>query len=186
VSFPAFVEEIFAAFDVRGGDRYGEDITQLEHALQCAHLAAQDEMPESLVAASLLHDYGHFFEGRGDAAERDGVDARHEAHGAALLRPWFGPEVTTPIALHVAAKRHLCAVEEGYEEALSPASKLSLSLQGGRFTAEQAAKFAAAPFAAEAIQLRRYDEAGKLAGVTVPPLAAYADLLIRLAKVGSD
>ena len=178
---PAFVDEIFEAFDRCGADRYGEDITQLEHALQCAHLAAQDGAGDSLIAAALLHDYGHFFEGRGDAAERDGADAHHEAHGATLLRRWFGPEVTTPIALHVAAKRHLCAVEPGYEAALSDASKLSLKLQGGAFTAEQARKFEAAPFAVDAMRLRRWDDAGKVVGAVIPPLASYADLLARAA-----
>lgn len=177
----AGLDEIFAAFAARGRDCYGEDVTQLEHALQCARLAAEDGAPPSLVAAALLHDYGHFFEGRGDAAELRGVDEHHEAYGAALLRRWFGPEVTTPVALHVAAKRHLCAVEPGYEAALSEASKLSLALQGGRFTPEQAERFAAAPFAAEAVRLRRYDDAGKLVGVTVPPLESYAELLDGLA-----
>lgn len=176
------VDEIFTAFAARGADRYGEQVTQLDHALQCAHLAVQDSAPECLVAAALLHDFGHFFERRGEAAERDGVDAHHEAHGAALLRRWFGPEVTTPVALHVAAKRHLCAVEPGYEAALSPASQLSLRLQGGRFTPAQARSFAEAPFAAAAIRLRRYDDAGKLADLAVPPLEAYADLLRRQAR----
>jgi phosphonate degradation associated HDIG domain protein len=179
---PPFVDEVFQAFDRCGGDRYGEDVTQLEHALQCAHLAAEEGAPDSLVAAALLHDYGHFFEDRGDAAERDGLDAHHEAHGAALLRQWFGPEVTTPIALHVAAKRHLCAVEPGYWEALSAASKLSLELQGGPFTPEQARKFDAAPFAADAVRLRRWDDAGKIMGAVIPPLESYADLLARLGR----
>lgn len=179
---PSFVDEIFEAFERCGADRYGEDVSQLEHALQCAHLAAEEGAGEGLVAAALLHDYGHFFEGRGDVAERDGIDAHHEAHGAALLRRWFGPEVTTPIALHVAAKRRLCAIEPGYEEALSAASKLSLELQGGRFTPEQARKFAEAPFADDAVRLRRWDDAGKVVGVVIPPLEAYADLLARLVK----
>ena len=178
----AFVDEIFEAFHRCGVDRYGEDITQLEHALQCAHLAAQEGAGDSLVAAALLHDYGHFFEGRGDVAERDGVDAHHEAHGAALLRSWFGPEVTTPIALHVAAKRYLCAVEPDYEAGLSDASRLSLELQGGRFSPDQARKFASAPFAEDAVRLRRWDDAGKVVGAVIPPLETYAELLVRLAK----
>jgi phosphonate degradation associated HDIG domain protein len=178
----AFIDEIFEAFDRCGSDHYGEDITQLEHALQCAHLAAEEGASDGLIAAALLHDYGHFFEGRGEAAEHEGVDAHHEAHGAALLRRWFGPEVTTPIALHVAAKRYLCAVEPGYEEALSDASRLSLELQGGRFTAEQAEKFISAPYAEDAVRLRRWDDAGKVVGAVIPPLDAYADLLGRLAK----
>jgi phosphonate degradation associated HDIG domain protein len=176
------VENIFDAFAQRGADSYGEEVTQLEHALQCAQLATEDRAPASLVAAALLHDFGHFFEGRGEAAERDGADAHHEAHGAALLRRWYGTEVTSPVALHVAAKRYLCAVEPGYEAKLSPASVLSLELQGGRFTPEQARRFVAAPFASEAIRLRRYDDGGKLAGAKVPPLESYADLLRRVAR----
>jgi phosphonate degradation associated HDIG domain protein len=179
---PAFVTEIFETFMRRGSDRYGEDVTQLEHALQCAHLAMEEGAGDGLIAAALLHDYGHFFEGRGDAAERDGADAHHEAHGAALLRRWFGPEVTTPIALHVAAKRHLCAIEPTYEEALSPASTLSLKLQGGRFTADQARQFAAAPFADDAIRLRRWDDAGKIVDAVIPPLESYANLLARVGR----
>ena len=184
-SSPDFIREIFAAFAERGGDRYGEDVTQLEHALQCAHLAAAEGAGEALVAAALLHDYGHFFEGRGDAAECNHADAHHEAHGAALLRRWFEPEVTTPIALHVAAKRYLCAVEPGYEAALSAASVLSLELQGGRFTPDQARKFTDTPFADDAIRLRRWDDAGKVVGAAIPPLEAYADLLARQAKPGA-
>jgi phosphonate degradation associated HDIG domain protein len=176
------VVEIFDAFARRGADSYGEDVSQLEHALQCAHLAMEDRAPTSLVAAALLHDFGHFFEGRGEAAEREGADAHHEAHGAALLRRWYGQDVTSPVALHVAAKRYLCAVDPGYEAKLSPASALSLELQGGRFTPEQARRFTAAPFASEAIRLRRYDDAGKLVGADVPPLESYADLLRRVAR----
>jgi phosphonate degradation associated HDIG domain protein len=176
---PTFVDEIFEAFDRRGGDHYGEAITQLEHALQCAQLARDDGAQDSLVAAALLHDYGHLFEGRGDRAEQ-GIDAHHEADGAALLKHWFGPEVTKPIALHVAAKRHLCAIEPGYEDSLSDASRLSLRLQGGRFTPEQCRRFEAAPFAQDAIRLRRYDDAGKIQGARVPPLEAYRDMLSRL------
>src|SRR5579863_69395 len=104
-----FLDEIGAAFARHGGDLYGERVTQLDHALQCAALAEAEGADEALIAAALLHDYGHLFEGRGDAAERDGRDLRHEAHGARALGRWFGPPVTRPIALHVAAKRYLCA-----------------------------------------------------------------------------
>ena len=177
-----FVDEIFQAFAERGGDAYGENVSQLDHALQCALLAQEDGADDALVAAALLHDYGHFFEGRGDAAERDGVDAQHEAHGARALRRWFGPEVTGPIALHVAAKRFLCAAEPDYEAALSPASILSLKLQGGRFTAAERQRFEDARFSAEAVRLRRWDDGGKVAGRPVPGLETYRPLLVRLAK----
>jgi len=155
------VGEIFALFGERGAERYGERVTQLDHALQCAELARREGAPATLIAAALLHDYGHLIESRGQMAERDGLDGEHEAIGALALSSWFGPEVTQPIALHVAAKRWLCAREPSYFEALSAASKLSLELQGGPFGPEDADRFLTRPYAAEAIRLRRWDDFGK-------------------------
>ena len=94
-------------------------------------------------------------------AERDGLDGEHEALGALSLSAWFPPAVTQPIALHVAAKRWLCAREPGYFEALSAASQLSLELQGGPFEPGEADDFLTRPYAAEAIRLRRWDDFGK-------------------------
>ncbi|MFI4933803.1 MAG: HD domain-containing protein [Caulobacterales bacterium] len=174
------VDEIFRAYAERGDAFYGERVTQLDHALQCAALAEADGAPDALIAAALLHDYGHLFEGRGDAAQGERRDARHEVHGALALKAWFGPAVVAPIALHVAAKRHLCAAQPGYEAALSPASVLSLKLQGGRFTRTQCRRFGARPFAGDAIQVRRWDDGGKLAGLATPGLEHYRPLLERL------
>ncbi len=175
------IDRISRAFAERGGDAYGEDISQLDHALQCALLAREEGAGDHLVAAALLHDYGHLFEGRGDVAEHEGRDARHEAHGARALKPWFGLAVAGPVALHVAAKRYLCAAEPGYEAALSEASRLSLKLQGGRYTPAQRRRFEASRFAADAVRLRRWDDAGKVVGRAVPALEDYWPLLERIA-----
>ncbi len=178
----AAIEDILALFLRRGGEHYGEGVSQLEHALQCAALAERAGAPDSLVAAALLHDYGHLVEDRGRMAEAEGVDAEHEAVGALALSAWFGPEVTRPIALHVSAKRHLCAVAPGYRDALSPASQLSLHLQGGPFEAPEAAAFARRPFAHEAVRLRRWDDAAKVIGAQVGDLGRHRPLLLRLAR----
>lgn len=176
------IAELTQAFANRGADAYGENISQLDHALQCAELAEASGAGDALIAAGLLHDYGHLFEGRGDVAEHEGRDARHEVHGARALRRWFGPEVIGPVVLHVAAKRYLCGAEPDYEAALSPASQLSLALQGGRFTAAQCRRFERRRFAADAVQLRRWDDAGKIEGHVAPPLERYWPLLRRIAK----
>jgi len=177
-----FIEEISRAFADRGSEAYGENVSQLDHALQCAWLAQRDGADDSLIAAALLHDYGHLFEDRGDAAAHDRRDARHELHGAKALKRWFGPEVAGPVALHVLAKRYLCAAEPGYEAALSPASVLSLKLQGGRFTPAQCRRFERNQFATDAIHLRRWDDAGKVEGLVVPGLEHYWPLLSRVAE----
>ena len=177
------VDAILALFRARGHERYGERVTQLDHALQCASLAAGEDAPDSLVVAALLHDYGHLIDDRGHMAERDGLDGQHEAVGAAALAAWFGPAVTWPIALHVAAKRYLCAAQPGYFEALSPASKLSLDLQGGPFTPAEAVAFMARPFAEDAVRLRRWDDWGKaLAPEHRRTLEQFRETLLRVAQ----
>ena len=175
------IEEISRAFAERGGDAYGESVSQLDHALQCALLAREEGAGDHLIAAALLHDIGHLFEGRGDAAEHESRDAHHEAHGARMLKAWFGLEVAGPVGLHVAAKRYLCATEAGYEAALSDASRLSLKLQGGRYAPAQCRRFEASRFAADAVRLRRWDDEAKVAGRSVPALGEYWPLLDRIA-----
>lgn len=73
-------------------------------------------------------------------------DIRHGARGASWLSAWFGPAVTEPVRLHVAAKRYLCAVEPSYFATLSDVSVRTLSLQGGPMSAAEASSFERLPF----------------------------------------
>jgi predicted HD phosphohydrolase len=78
--------------------------------------------------------------------------------------------VTEPVRLHVAAKRYLATTERGYFDLLSPASVQSLQLQGGLMSTQERARFAAERFADAAIQLRRWDDEGKVVGMATPGL----------------
>jgi predicted HD phosphohydrolase len=155
-------------------DLYDEAVTEREHALQSAALATAGGEPEELVLACLLHDVGHLLVARAH-------DHRHETVGSRWLARWFGPDVATPVALHVAAKRYLCAVESGYLAGLSPASVTSLAAQGGPMTHSQQHAFATHRHAAAAIRLRRYDDLAKTAGLATPPLDSYDELIATLA-----
>lgn len=157
-------ELIHAAFARRGHEGYGEGVSQLDHALQCGEFAERDGAPPALVAAAFLHDIGHLLHDLPQDVADSGIDTQHEATGSAWLSQWFGPEVTEPVRLHVAAKRYLAALEPGYFEQLSEASRLSLKLQGGPMASAEVQAFAAEPFFADAIQLRRWDEEGKIMG----------------------
>jgi phosphonate degradation associated HDIG domain protein len=162
--------EIRAAFARRGGDAYGEGVTQLEHALQAAWLAEKEGASPALLAAALLHDIGHMLHDFPDDVAEQGLDTEHEKLASAWLSQFFGMEVSEPVRLHVDAKRYLCTAEPGYWDRLSDASKLSLRLQGGPLPPPAAARFAAGPHAQAAVGLRRWDDEAKVVGLATPDL----------------
>lgn len=164
----------------QGSQQYGlEAVTQLEHALQCATLAETAGQSAEVIAACLLHDLGHLVHHLGEDAANHQIDDHHELRALPWLTPLFSSAVTEPIRLHVAAKRYLCAVEPGYWQALSPASQQTLQLQGGAFSAEAAQQFIQQPHARIAVQLRRWDEAAKVADLPTPELEHFYPILSR-------
>jgi phosphonate degradation associated HDIG domain protein len=172
------VDRILSLFREKGqGAYFGESVTETEHALQTAHLAEEAGAADELIAAALLHDVGHLLHGLPEDVAERGTDGRHEEGGAAWLRSHFGPAVVDPVRLHVAAKRYLCAAEPGYEAGLSPASQLSLRLQGGAFTPDELRRFEQEPWFLSAVAVRRWDDAAKVPGLAVPGLEHYRPLL---------
>jgi len=169
-------------FDRKGGVKYGEGVTQTEHAIQSAVHADQQEEGDALVCAALLHDVGHLLHEDGRYHASEGIDAVHETVGAEFLEHFFGPEVTEPVRLHVDAKRYLCAVEPDYFSRLSEASILSLELQGGPMSAEEVNAFEASPHAKAAVALRRIDEAAKAEGLTLPGVGRFAPMIEAMAR----
>lgn len=166
--------EIESLLNGKGKRRYGlHDVSQLQHALQAALLAEQEGGGAGLIAAALLHDIGHLTHELGESPAESGIDDKHEEHGHAYLTRYFGPEVTEPVRLHVAAKRYLCAVESDYFAKLAPDSVLSLKLQGGPMSDEEVAAFRAGPFAEDAVRLRRFDEAAKVKDLPTPPVGHF-------------
>lgn len=157
-----FIAEIEALYSRWGSNKYDEQISQIEHAVQCAEFARHAEADDELIVATLLHDIGHLLE----LEQKDGnpnlnKNDEHESSGAAYLARHFSSAVTAPIALHVEAKRFLCTTEETYFAQLSPASVRSLELQGGKMSASEDERFAKHPASERAVALRRWDELGK-------------------------
>jgi gamma-butyrobetaine dioxygenase len=176
----AVIGELFASEGL--ADYLGEPVTQAAHMLQTAALALAAGAPPALVAAALLHDVGHF---TGAVTGQDLMacqDNHHSDQGADWLAQWFGPEVTEPVRLHVAAKRYLCAVEPGYFDRLSPASVYTLGVQGGPMPEAEAADFEARPYAMNACQVRRWDDDAKDPDASAPSFADFGPLLRGLAR----
>jgi phosphonate degradation associated HDIG domain protein len=180
------VEAIFGAFESNGAGAYfGEPVTLREHMLQSAAAAESERAGDELVAAALLHDIGHLLHGGDENAAQLGIDTHHEEAGFEFLQQHFPLSVVNPVRLHVAAKRYLCAVDPAYQDRLSPASRLSLDLQGGPMSVEEAAAFEQEPYWRDACRLRRWDDLGKDPGAAVPPLEHYRPVLEAVAISGS-
>ena len=177
------VSDICLLFARKGGRLYeGEPVTQLEHALQSAARAEAANAPPALVCAALLHDLGHMLNDQGETPTLRGVDDLHQFAALPFLRDTFGDDVLEPIKLHVDAKRYLCATREGYYDALSADSKRSLTLQGGIYSPQEADAFIAKPRAADAVNVRLWDDLAKVANAATPPLAHYVTILEAAAR----
>jgi len=172
------IAELFEAYRHYGRTAYlGEPISITDHMLQTAGAAERDAAAPALVAAALLHDVAYLLRRpAGDAADPD-LDGRHAEIGFAFLSRRFAPAVAGPVRLHVAAKRYLCAVEPAYRAALSPASVRTLEIQGGPLGPAEVRAFEAAPYARDAVRLRRWDDAGKVAGAPTPDLEHFRPIL---------
>ena len=172
------VDALFNYMEERGQSFYDEVVTQLEHALQCAALAQQNDAGTTLITSALLHDLGHFIldEHNADKAFL-ATDLNHEEIGAEYMEPFFPEAVTTPIRLHVPAKRYLCTTDASYHDGLSDASKKSLIVQGGVMSDEEREAFEQIPHFQDALTLRRWDDLAKVKGLKTARLETYRDIV---------
>jgi gamma-butyrobetaine dioxygenase len=166
------VFDLVGLFAGPGQRAYGESVSQLEHALQCAALARQDRADDEVVIAALLHDVGHLVEHR-----REDAAHHHGAGGAALVAAFVPLRVAWLIEHHVVAKRYLCTVDPRYVERLSPASRASYAVQGARLGPEEQLGLETRPWFADAVRVRRWDDAAKRPGTPCPPLIDYAPMI---------
>lgn len=148
----------------------GEAVDQLEHALQAGSLAVRAGARPAVVAAALLHDIG-----RSPAVAAELPDAPHERGGAAYCTRLVGREVGWLVGAHVLAKRALVATEPEYAQRLSPVSVRSLARQGGPADGAELARFLRHPLAADAMRVRRWDDAAKVPGAPTLCLDALLD-----------
>jgi predicted HD phosphohydrolase len=171
------IEKILNLYIKWGSSDYiGEDITQIEHALQCAELAATDYrlniyddfIRNCVIVAALLHDIGHLvgleeeeLEMRIDNGTSLGI-VGHEGIGSAFLKDIGMPSLVCELVRgHVAAKRYLCTKRPGYWEKLSPASQETMKLQGGMMSESELKQFKSGIMPELKIFIREYDDAGK-------------------------
>jgi predicted HD phosphohydrolase len=176
LSVPTTLDELFSLYFQHGHRKFGEDVTGLEHALQCAALAVDDGATRELIAAALFHDVGWFLIEDASPDDVVVVSDGHAALGARILSPLFGPEVAQPIALHVMAKRWRCTIDPDCFDELSAASQATFVAQGGPLNTDERDRFEAHPGFATAMALRSWDDRAKIHGLNVPGLEHYRSM----------
>ncbi|MDA1192435.1 MAG: HD domain-containing protein [Candidatus Poribacteria bacterium] len=178
----AVVDEIIALYNRVGDTSYdGEAITQMEHGLQCAKLAADAKGDDMTVVAALLHDIGHICAPDDTAKMGSSGVVDHEGIGAKyLLERGFRKEVASLVHGHVEAKRYLTFKNADYHAKLSEASKITLRHQGGPMSPDEAAAFESDPLFRDKLRLRSWDEQGKQLGLTIPPIESYREMMLRV------
>lgn len=151
------VTEVFDLYRQFGSSDYiGEQVTQLEHAIQCAEQAAS-EFPDSndIILGAFLHDVGHLLSLRDLSQDNKHKEfnynneslnglglVEHEYVGAKFLEKiGFSKRVTSLGKNHVLAKRYLITNDSKYLNNLSDASKETFKLQGGVLSLEEREAF---------------------------------------------
>ena len=173
IATPTSLDALFTLYQTHGHRRYGEDVTGLDHALQCAALAFEDGATRELIAAALFHDVGWFLTEEGRSDDVVPVNGDHAALGARVLSPLLGVAVAQPVALHVLAKRWRCTIDPDYFDELSEASQITFIAQGGSLNTDERARFEAHPGFVTAMALRSWGDRAKVPGLAVPDLDHY-------------
>ena len=173
----AVVENIAAMFERKGGESYGEDVTQLQHMVQSGHLAAEEGYDNEVVVAAFLHDIGHICLSEEETEQMGKFGARrHEHIGADYLREHgFSEKIAVLVEGHVEAKRYLTYKHPEYLAQLSAASLATLKYQGGPMTPQEAKDFEGNPHFNLCIKMREWDDAGKRTDLDLEDIAPLID-----------
>jgi len=174
-------KEIITLYLNHGGEEYsGEKISQLEHMVQSAQLAAQQGYDDEVILAAFLHDIGHICVSAQGDQTMDGFGVKdHEEIGAEFLKgKRFSKRIFRLVESHVEAKRYLTYKDPEYYDQLSDASKKTLEYQGGKMSQEEADAFEQYPLFDLIIKMRRWDEEAKIQNMPVPDLEEYKTMMI--------
>ena len=174
----ATADRVFDLLTTAGEMEYhGERVSQLEHALQAAHLAGKDGGDEQEIIAALLHDIGHIWPAEDRQVTSVGVVEHDEVGAQALRELGFSDDIADIVSGHVAAKRYLVATDEAYAAKLSDVSVESLRLQGGPMSAGEIQDFTRSPNWRSMVRVRAWDDRAKIPGADVPDLESYREMI---------
>ena len=159
------INNVFSLYQKYGDKGYiGEDITQIEHAMQAALLAEKENCDSDVVLAAFLHDIGHLLAFENDNLElMDDLGVlKHENVGADYLQKLgFSNKICDLVRNHILTKRYLITIDKNYFDNLSNASKKTFEYQGGLCSIKEILEFEQEEYYSQHIKLREYDDKAK-------------------------
>lgn len=158
------VNEVFELYTEYGYKDYiGEDMTQLEHALQTANKAMENDYSDEIILGCFLHDIGHLIGLKECYDKMDNLGVyKHEIIGAKYLEERNFPKTVCDIVRnHVNAKRYLITTNIEYYHKLSIASQETLVYQGGKMTEKELKDFNKDPLKDVYIKIREWEDESK-------------------------
>jgi 2-amino-1-hydroxyethylphosphonate dioxygenase (glycine-forming) len=166
------LKELRHLFTKKGAEEYfGEKVSQYEHAAQALMLAISDEASLEMQVAAFLHDIGHMLTYTSENNMNIYGRLDHETAAKFWLRDRnFSEKIQIIVENHVPAKRYLSFKFPAYFEALSEASKKTLSFQGGIMNSTEAVDFENQMYFEESIKLRTWDDHAKEQNIELPSL----------------
>ncbi len=177
------IDKLFNFFQESGFEEYaGEKVSQLEHALQAAKLADDENYEEEVIIAALFHDIGHLMKTENDDAKM-GIfgTKKHEFIGAEfLLKNGFSKKMYELVIGHVRTKKYLVYKFPEYKTSLSEASLKTLEYQGGAMTKAEAEKFEKDELFHLHLKMREWDDKAKIPGLKTKSIAEYKSMAFGL------
>lgn len=171
------IEKVFSLYKKFGSNGYiGENITQLEHAMQSALLAEKycffdcfdkhidTKLKNELVLAAFFHDIGHLivYENKSlPTMDNYGV-MNHETVGANFLKEnGFSDSICSLVSNHIKTKRYLITKNPDYYNKLSDASKKTFEFQGGKLSKKEELDFEMDNLFLYHLKIREFDDKAK-------------------------
>ena len=176
----AIIQEIITLYQTFGNHDYiGEEITQIEHAMQCLQLAEKETEDLEVILAAFFHDIGHLIEISNQDKQMGtwGVVDHEEIGRKYLLSKGFSGKIAQLVANHVKAKRYLVTVYPDYYQKLSKASQETLKYQNGFMTPEEVEHFRKDQLFDLSLAIRGFDDQAKEVNAKIKPLTYLEELL---------
>ena len=177
------IEKLFNFFQESGFEEYaGEKVSQLEHALQAAKLAEDENFDDDVIIAALFHDIGHLMKFESDDAKMGIFGTKnHEQIGAQyLLDSGFSKKMYDLVVGHVRTKKYLVYKFPDYKSTLSEASLKTLEYQGGAMTETEAEIFEKDELFHLHLKMREWDDKAKIPGLKTKSIAEYKSMAFEL------